>query len=128
MILDANSFREFEFRNLDVDYNFDLPPQSVFVSKLLIPQGRPVSVIHGPLQQLCARFLDSLGYTAVIEAPTQAGLEEGDWACQTPVLPRPDSANSLFAASYVKWWRLGDGGSGIPEGESWSRGGWGTAE
>ena len=115
MIFDTDGAREFDFRNSDADHMAELPPQSVYVSRLLIPQGRPVNVVHGPLPQLCARFLYSLGYTAVIEAPTQGDLEEGDWACQTPVLPRADSANSLFAAAYVKWWRLGDGGPGIPE-------------
>lgn len=114
MILDPEGTHEIQFRSLRVPDGVRLPVHSVYVTSLIVPQGPPVSVVHGPLPRLCARFLCSRGYVAVIEAPTQGDLEQGWWACQAPVLPLASDTNSLFEMPGVLWWRYGNGG---PDGQ-----------
>lgn len=112
MILDLESSQEILFRALRMPDGVQVPTHSVYVTNLIVPQGPPVTVVHGLLPRLCARFLGSRGYVAVADAPTQGDLELGWWACQTPVLPLADDTNSLFEMPGVLWWRYGNGDLG----------------
>ena len=109
MFLDTDGTQEVRFRSPRLPDGVRLPVHSVYVTSLIVPQGPPVSVVHGPLPRLCARFLSSRGYAAVIDAPGQGDLEQGWWACQAPVLPLADDTNSLFEMPGVLWWRFQNG-------------------
>ena len=112
MFLDTDGTQEVRFRSPRLPDGVRMPVHSVYVTSLIVPQGPPVSVVHGPLPRLCARFLCSRGYVAVIDTPGQGDLEQGWWACQAPVLPLADDTNSLFEMPGVLWWRYHDGERG----------------